>query len=59
MVQYKKILEALKSATIKYEYLKSGKLATPVLTTAPSEFEIFKLQMMAVGNALIHLNLSS
>ena len=44
-----------RKSTIKYKYLKSGKLATPVLTTAPSEFETFKLPMTAVGSALLIL----
>ena len=45
--------KSFRKSTIKYKYLKSGKLATPVLTTAPSEFETFKLPIMAVGSALL------
>ena len=34
----------------KYKYFKSGKLATPVLTTAPSEFETFTGWKESIGH---------
>ena len=46
--------KSFRKSTIKYKYLKSGKLATPVLTTSPSEYETFKLPMMAVWSMLLH-----
>ena len=45
--------KSFRKSTIKYKYLKSGKVATPVLKSVPSEFETFKLPMMTVESALL------
>ena len=52
------LTKSFRKSIIKYKYLNSGKLAIPVLTTALSEFETFKLPTMAVGRALFDLLLT-